>query len=353
MNRVSLDKVASVAKNAGVEREVYLGDEIVSQEGYVVAVEVLNDKAVYNLLENAHGRMMRLKPGDRIAGVLGRRRASLGYSGDIPETLKVGDRIHVLNAGGVLGLCRSYAPSVGAPFEVRVLGAVLHFPYLGERVGEPAHIGLGAIKAAAEVDGSAPILAVVGTCMNSGKTVAACELIHGLTRRGLTVAGAKVTGVALQRDLLGMVDHGASEALSFNDAGLPSTTPESAPPAARRIIAQLNLAHPDAIVVEFGDGLLGEYGVQGILSDPQVADQIRFVVLAANDPVGAFGGVALLRERYGLETGMVIGPVTDNAVGREFIERELGVPAANALTSPEALVAAAHREVFENDQPQG
>ena len=77
------------------------------------------------------------------------------------------------------------------------------------------------------------MVAVVGTCMDAGKTVAACEIIHGLSRRGLKVAAGKLTGVALQRDVLGMLDHGAVEALSFVDAGLPSTgrTPPRTPRA--------------------------------------------------------------------------------------------------------------------------
>ena len=74
MHRISLDKIASATKNAGIEPEAYVTDDITSKEGYVLAVRITSDKAVYNGLENVHGRMMRLKPGDQIAGVLGSRR---------------------------------------------------------------------------------------------------------------------------------------------------------------------------------------------------------------------------------------------------------------------------------------
>ena len=70
MFRETLDKIASATKNAGIERDVYLSSEIVAKEGYIVAVRILNDKAVYNTLENAHGRLMRMKPGDLIAGAV-------------------------------------------------------------------------------------------------------------------------------------------------------------------------------------------------------------------------------------------------------------------------------------------
>jgi len=346
MKRVTLDKIASSTKNAALERDVYVSEQIVAKEGYVLAVEVLNDKAVYNTLENTHGRMMRLKPGDRIAGVLGHRRALHGYSGQVPASLATGDRINVLNLGGVLGECTSHAPDVGPPFEARVIGAVQHFPYLGERTSEPSHIGLSALPDAQPEGTPPPIVAVVGTCMNAGKTVAACQIIHGLARTGRTIAAAKVTGVALERDVLRMADYGAVPVLSFNDAGLVSTSPETSLVAARRIIADLASHKPDAIVLEFGDGLLGEYGVQAILADREFAGWIRAVVLCANDPVGARGGVPLLADEYGLATCAVTGPVTDNEVGLDYIKGALEVPAANALTSPAELVDHVARAVF-------
>ncbi len=348
MLRVTLDKVASSTKNAGVERDVYLSKKIIPKEGYVVAVRILTDKAVYNMMENTHGRMMRLKPGDQIAGVLGHRRAPFGYFGEVPKKIEVGDHLNVLNMGGVIGKCTSHAPDIGEPFEVEVTGSVLHFPYLGERASEPAHIGLNAIPKETLVDAPPPLIAVVGTSMSSGKTAAACRIIHGLARRGLKVAAAKVTGVALQRDVLNMLDYGASEALSFNDAGLVSTDPRTALDAARRIIASLARGRPDVIVLEFGDGLLGEYGVQTILKDRDFAKWIQSVILCANDPVGAFGGVPLLKEQYGLSTTLVTGPVTDNQVGKTYIESNLNIPAANALTAPDELVEHVYKEVFDN-----
>lgn len=348
MLRITLDKIASAAKNAGIEREAYLSEEITAKEGYVVAVKVLNDKAVYNTLENVHGRMMRLKPGDRIAAVLGHRRGLQGYSGDTPEKIAVGDKLNILNLGGVIGKCVSHAPNVGDPFEVEVIGALLHFPHLGQRVSEPAHIGLNTIADVTQAEKPVPIIAVTGTCMNAGKTAAACQIIHGLTHSGFRIAAAKVTGVALERDVLNMRDYGASEALSFIDAGLVSTDSETALHGAKRIVAALTKSQPDAIVLEFGDGLLGEYGVQEILADDEFSSWIVSTVLCANDPVGTWGGVPLLKDLYGLKTSVVTGPVTDNEVGRNYVENNLNVPAANALTAPEKLAELIQMEVFGN-----
>ena len=47
----------------------------------------------------------------------------------------------MLNIGGVMGICDSANPDKGKPFDCRVLGVVLQFPYLGERIGVPARVG--------------------------------------------------------------------------------------------------------------------------------------------------------------------------------------------------------------------
>ena len=76
---------------------------------------------------------------------------------------------------------------------------------------------------------------------------------------------------------------------------------------------------------ELGDGILGTYGVDAILECPDIRAALTGVVLSANDPVAAWGGVKLLRERFGIEPCVVTGPATDNSVGVEIIEKQLGV----------------------------
>ena len=85
-------------------------------------------------------------------------------------------------------------------------------------------------------------------------------------------------------------------------------------------------------MAELGDGLLGAYGVASILDDPEIRAAFTAVILAANDPVAAWGGVRMLRERFGIEPVAVTGPATDNLAGTRIIEEQLGVPAINART---------------------
>ncbi len=317
-----------------------MGGEIVCREGYVLAVRILFDKAVYNLVEGVDGRMIPLRKGDVLAGVLGSRRALRGYAGRVPERLSPGDIVNVLNLGGVLGQCTAVNPDLGRPFEAEVLGAVLDFPRIGHRVGVPAHIRKNAIPAAERLECGTPLVLVAGTCMNSGKTVAASEIIRGLSKSGMRVGAVKLTGVSLRRDTLSMEDAGAASALSFTDAGVVSTREEDVLPAARGLLNHLEReAKPDVIVAELGDGILGEYGVQEVLADEGIRRLMAALVVCAPDQVGAWGAWKVLEERFGTRPDVVSGPATDNDVGTSFIRRELGLPAANARRDPEGLTA--------------
>ncbi len=340
MKTVLLDKIASVTRSCGLKREVRVSAGIPCEEGIVVAVRVLNEKGTYNQLELPSGRMAQVKKGDVIAGALGHRNALFGYSGHLPERLAPGDTVNLLNIGGVLGICDSVNPDLGAPFECEVLGAVLHFPILGERIGVPARIGGEPLDLAAGLDtAGVPVVALVGSCMNCGKTAAACTLVREMTHAGLTVDGLKTTGVSLRRDVLAMEDAGARATGIFTDLGVVTTTPANAPAVTRTLLTKLAGGRPDALVAELGDGLIGAYGVAAILDDPEIRTAFTAVVLAANDPVAAWGGVRLLRERFGIEPVAVTGPATDNLAGTRIIEEQCGVPAINARTDGERLAA--------------
>jgi hypothetical protein len=339
--RVRLDRIASSTRNAELTPEVIVGDEIVAQEGYVLAVRILGDKSSYNTVEDLAGRMVALRDGDVLAGVLGARRALRGYAGEVPGHVAVGDIIHVLNLGGILGRCTSENPDIGPPFNAEVLGAVLTFPALGDRVGRPAHIRDHAVPPADRLESRVPVVYVAGTCMNAGKTVAATELVRGLARAGLRVAACKLTGVSLMRDVLSMTDAGAVTALTFNDVGVASTHPGVTVRTAKGILNRLAAARPDVIVAELGDGILGEYGVQDILRDPELARAGAAWIMAAPDPVGCWGAAELMRNEYGLPITAITGPATDNEVGRDYIRAALNLPAHNARRDAPGLVAAA------------
>jgi hypothetical protein len=335
---VFVDKISSVAQHSGLGDKLRLSPDIPCEEGVLVAARVLNNKTRYNQLELTSGRMATVTQGDIVVGALGHRKALLGYSGHLPTELEVGDTIQILNIGGVLGICVSANPDVGPPFDCEVLGAVLHFPYLGERIGVPARAGAQPFDIDASLSANGvPVVALAGTCMDSGKTAAACAIVGRLRHRGFNVAACKATGVSLRRDILAMEDAGAKETMIFSDLGIVTTTADNGPALTKALLTALAGNKPDVIVLELGDGLLGAYGVEAILSDASIRDALTAVVLCANDPVAAWGGAKILREQFGIEPAVVTGPATDNAVGIDQISQRLELPAINALTNGVAL----------------
>ena len=337
--KIRANKIGSVVHRLDLPQELEISRLVDARSGQVLVVRALTEKAVYDVLELTNGRMAHIGKGDVLVGALGRRDALRGFVGHVPETIKAGDTLNVLNLGGVLGKVTSGTREVGPPLEVEVLGMAV-------KGGRGLNIADAALDIAddASVD-VPPVVVVSGTSMNSGKTYAACEIITRLARRGYACGGVKLTGVAARRDTLAMADHGAVSTLSFVDCGLPSTAgfPETA--AVGKRLLQAVGREPatgtgtdlDVIVAELGDGLIGSYGVDSILDDADFRSMVRAHVLCATDLVAAWGGLGWMKE-HGLAVDVVAGPATDNEVGMNAIHDGMGVKAVNARLCADELV---------------
>ena len=168
----------------------------------------------------------------------------------------------------------------------------------------------------------------------------------------MRVAAAKLSGIACLRDTLNMADHGAIAIASFLDCGLPSTVgATNLSSVAKTIIARLNESSPDLIVIELGDGLLGGYSVESVFDDLELREATAALVFCASDYVGAWGGIEFLRRR-GIEIDVIAGSVTDSQMGEDFIEKEFGVPAANARRNGARLFELIKSESFEVPSPK-
>jgi len=84
-------------------------------------------------------------------------------------------------------------------------------------------------------------------------------------------------------------------------------------------------------VLELGDGFVGYYGVDDLLVDRELQMHTRAHVVAATDLAGAWAAERMFFERYRAPITAITGPVTDNAVGRRYIQNRLGISAINAL----------------------
>lgn len=328
--KIRLDRPGSVTLPARLSTIVEVLPEVRAEEGAIVCCRALSDNRVYGNVELPSGRLAKVVAGNLIAGALGARHALHGYMGRVPEKVEVGDTLALLNMGGVIGICDSPNPDLGPPIQLEVLGQVA-------RDGKPLNIKDFALPPVGPLGPGAPLVLVVGTCMNSGKTFAAAETIRLLTHAGVKVAAGKLSGVAAQRDLLLMLDNGACAIGSFLDCGLPSTV--NAPylgDVARAVIHKLDAENADVILLELGDGVIGGYNTGSILNDASVRQRTGCLVLCANDLVGTWGGVQHLGASDH-RVDVVSGPVTDNMVGTTYIENDLKLRAANARTQAPLL----------------
>lgn len=312
-------KLASVVHRLNLPARPRRLEPGLTSPGDVVVGRVVSVNPNYSAMELADATRAELQNGDLVVGALGSRRALRGFSGYSPLMLRRGERISLLNLGGVMGRYLGGHVTLGEPTQVEVLGAV------GRNIRE------GALPAL-EPDAVPPIVIVAGTCMNVGKTSAATALVQ---HAGGRVGVAKLTGIAALKDTLRFDVAGAARTLSFLDAGWASSIDMPDPASvARSLVA--HLSDCDLIVLELGDAILGPYQADRVLADPWIKSHATGVVLAASDLVAVKGALDLLT---GYRVLAVTGPVTDAMAGVDYVVSSFGLPAVNAM--------AAGRELYE------
>jgi len=334
MNRttkVIVDKFASSTLKLELANPIDVAREGPAESGTVVIVRALTENPNYPDLELVDGSLSRIKAGDVIAGVLGSRQALRGFVGYAPYKLRAGDRLSLLNLGGVIGRCIDGHRDLGEAVQVEVLGCAMR--------GKTAlNLRQAALPPVPLPTLTKPVVLVLGSCMNVGKTAAATEIIRHFSASGLRVGAAKLSGIACLRDLRSFGTAGAAKVLSFLDAGVPSTIDaEDVGAIARTILGHLDAGAVDLIVLELGDGLLGHYGVDRVLDDRSIMGAVTVIAYCASDLVSAWGGVELLGRR-GISVDVIAGPATDTLAGSTWIESALNVRAANALTEGPKLM---------------
>jgi hypothetical protein len=337
MMEIHIDKIGSATSTVSPQKKTKVMTESrAACVGDVVAVRALSESVTYGNLELPTGRLAKINTGDVILGVLGKRRALKGFVGDVPETIAAGDSLHLLNMGGLVGECKGHHSSLSEAIRVEVIGTVC------DEIGLTVNIADDALLPSDKLDLNVPLVVVAGSCMNSGKTVAAVEIIKQAVNSGLRVAAAKLTGVACLRDTLNMEDHGAFATASFLDCGLPSTVAvDDLAPFAKSILNHLNGFAPDIIVAELGDGIIGGYGVDSILKDAEIQRAVSSLVFCASDYVGVVGGQVVLKD-LGLSIDVVAGSVTDSKMGEDFVEQHYGLRAGNARRDGARLFELVH-----------
>src|ERR1700694_1643167 len=272
-------------------------------------------------LELSDGRRCSLHEGDLLAVVFGNRYAAMQFEGyaRVDE-----DRCDLLSMGGVCGLVESKHAKAADPTKLHLVG------FIGDAGGRP--LGLRQFALSPRSSSSQPnIVVVCGTSMDAGKTHTALSLIMGLRQQGVRVAAIKLTGTATGKDTWNMLDAGACVALDFVDGGFPSTYLCSAHELValhHLLIANAAAQEPDYVVVEIADGLL-QSETAALLQDSRFTRTVGRWGFAAGDPLGAAGGVRVLRQ-WGIGPVAISGVVSMSALAIRETELATHLPCLTA-----------------------
>ena len=239
----------------------------------------------HSTLENKQGRIHVINDGSRAVFVFGNRYAPDAFEGVVPRAC--GDQADMLARSGIVGTVRAKNANVKDPTRVEMLGYVcgkdgkvmntLHRPM----ICDPRALEVGKPRAR--------LVLVVGTSMNSGKSMTAAMACWAISAMGHKVRGCKVTGTAGLKDILRMEDAGASPVADFTYFGHPSTYLLSE----RDVIGIFDKLdrkyanNPSNYwVVEIADGILQRETVCLLASD-RVRSRIHRLLFAAGDAMGA------------------------------------------------------------------
>jgi hypothetical protein len=295
---------------------------------YVVG-RVLRTAGHLKAIELADGRMIEVMEDDLVVGALGEREATLEAVGSWRAVDDTG-RFNALTSAGLFGRTTSLSPFLTPPMPLAYSGHVMQN---GTRVTMQ-----GAVGKVPQKSFDRPVILIVGTSMSAGKTLSGRQIVHLLTRMGLRVVGAKLTGAARYRDMLSFLDAGAVAVYDFVDAGLPSTVcdGETYRTALANLLSLVEAAEPDVLVAEAGASPLEPYN--GEIAKQVLRSHVRFKLLCAQDPYAVVG----VMSAFDREPDLVAGGAANTTAGIRLVKKLSGMEAMN-LMEPESMVELRNR----------
>lgn len=242
-------------------------------------------------LELVTGRRADLHHGDEIVVCYGNRYAPDQFEAEVANDLSPCD---LAAAGGLAAKCLSRHTNMQPATRIVPVGVLARDDATALNLDQ---FGLEPRRVPSR---RPPVTAVVGTSMNAGKTTTVSQLALGLTRQGMRVAAAKVTGTGAGGDPWQMVDAGCITVLDFTDCGYASTyllEPHQCESVLETLVGHLCETQPDAILLEVADGVL-QRETRSLVASPAFGRLVDHVIFSADDAMGAAAGVAWCREHH-------------------------------------------------------
>lgn len=316
------------------------GAEVTPQPGDVVIARIA-EIGKHTRLESPVSRRQLMFVGQEIMVAYGNRYAPDQFLAHVPDTL---EPCHLVAGGGLAGYVTEMHASIDAATAIEPIGllatkdGVVNLrDFAPLQVGTPS---LAVVRAVGSV--RPPVIAVLGTSMNSGKSTTLGCLVNGLANAGLHVAAGKATGTGAGNDPNLFIDAGAFPVCDFTDFGHPTTFKlayEQVRDLLAAMIDEQAASGADVVVIEIADGLYqGE--TARLLRDPLFAAYVDTVVFSAQDALGARAGLDVLQDA-GVPVAAVSGLLTASPLATAEAASKLEVPVIDtfALCNPEVATA--------------
>jgi len=255
-----------------------------------------------------NGRSKNLWPGDEIVVAYADRYAPSQFEAHVPKDL---GPCHLAAGGGIAAhVVASNAKLAKRPTELEPIGLICSDPE-----GGALNLADFALEPLPMAPRQMTTLAVVGSAMDSGKTSALAHLAKGMSRLGVRVGYAKLTGTAAGGDPWLLVDAGADPVLDFTDLGFASTSRIATPAlehVCEQLVLQLQRAGAEVALLEIADGLF-QPETAALLASRRLRALIDGMLYASVDALGAAHGVSLIRARghrlLGLTGMLAVAPL--------------------------------------------
>lgn len=300
----------------------YASADIVPRPGDLVYGRILR-LGFHSSLENRSGRLHTLNDRSKAVFVYGNRYAPDHYEGIVPD--RPNTEVDLLSRSGVIGNVVNKNSVLKDPTRVDVLGYVL------DAEGNVLNTrDYSLIKPCNERKKGArsKLILVVGSAMNSGKSMTASACCWALSSMGHTVRGSKLTGTASLKDILQMNDAGASVYNDFTHFGHPSTYllgKDELLRMFRDVDSKFGNSAKNYWVVELADGVLQRETAM-LLATKEVQERIHKLVFCAGDALGCIGGLSVLKEQFGLVPDAISGIVSSAPLARRELEGHSSIP---------------------------
>lgn len=344
-SRVERAKHAFSTRNVGAFLRRAEGVDLITGDHVPQAGEVVLARVTslghHKRLESPVSRRQALFVGDEIVVAYGSRYAADQFLATIPGDL---GPAHLAAAGGLASRVLERHDRVADATRIEPIGVLRdeHGPITLARAA--AHSVVRGLAAREDRPAhQVPVIAVLGTSMNSGKSTVLAELAHGLAAAGLQVAAGKATGTGAGNDYNLFLDAGAHRVLDFTDFGYSSTFQVEFDEVRDLFLSMADelsgggAARPDVVLIEIADGVYqGE--TTRLLADEEFGRVVDRVVFAAGDALGAVGGVGALGA-LGRRPSVVSGVVTSSPLATAEARRALDVPVVPTFDLGTAEVA--------------